>query len=118
MTGTRSVIMAVAAARKAAGAIDRYLGGDGDIEQHLAPEQCAAGWIGKEEGFGFRKRMEPRTLTPEIRKTCFETMDLGFDEAMAQCEAGRCLQCDLRLQMEPQTFWSDYISQGGDQNGV
>lgn len=118
VTGTRSVIMAVAAARKAASAIDRYLGGDGDIEQHLAPEQYADSRIGKEEGFGFRKRMEPQTLAPEIRKTCFETMDLGFDETMAQCEAGRCLQCVLRLQMELQKFWSDYISQGGDQDGV
>ncbi len=109
VTGTKSVIQAIANARIAASAIDKYLGGDGDISQQLSPEQKPNPYIGKQKGFNQTHREETRTLLPEFRSTCFDVMDLGLDEKRAVCEAGRCLQCDLRLQLEPQRFWNDYM---------
>ena len=59
VTGTRSVIEAIAGGRLAAEQIDLYLGGDGIIEEELldfeAPEQN----IGHIDGFGDLPRIEP-----------------------------------------------------------
>ena len=51
VTGTASVIQAIAEARKAVSAMDKYLGGDGDISEKLAPDQEADPWIGKIDDF-------------------------------------------------------------------
>lgn len=112
VTGTASVIKAIAAAREAVCSIDQYLGGDGKIEEQLAPEQLKEPYIGKIEGFGDLKRVNPRVVPPLKRITEFKTcgvIDQGFDEAMALCEAERCLQCDLRCELTPQKFWNDYV---------
>lgn len=87
VTGTVSVVTAIAAGRRAASAIDRYLGGDGVIDEVLAPEDGRKPWIGREEGFAARTRCEE-----------------------APCEAERCLQCDLRLDISPAKFWGEYRS--------
>lgn len=114
MTGTASVIRAVEGARKAISAIDRYLGGDGDIEEHLAPKQVKDPYIGKIEGFADKKRVEPRVVSAQERvknwKSC-GPMDQGFDEQMAKCEAGRCLQCDLRLCISRPQTWGDFAKE-------
>ena len=47
--GTKSVILAIASGRDAAVEIDKYLGGDGDISETLAPKQHADPKIGKIE---------------------------------------------------------------------
>jgi len=109
VTGTRSVIQAIADAREAARAMDIYLGGNGKIEQELAPIQKADPWIGKKQAFAEITRTEPNVLNADMRRRCMDVMDLGFTEKMEVCEAERCLQCDLRLQLEPQKFWSDYM---------
>ena len=115
VTGTQSVIKAIAAAREAVMAIDKYLGGDGNIEENLAPEQIANPWIGKDTcGLADRERKEPTVDPVESRVCNFEPMDHGFDCAGASCEAERCLQCDLRAKLAPQKFWSDYVTQEGE----
>ncbi|MGI6730712.1 MAG: FAD-dependent oxidoreductase [Anaerovoracaceae bacterium] len=83
--GTVSVITAIADGRRAAIAIDRYLGGDGIIDEKLAPDRNYEAWIGREEGFADLLRCEN-----------------------AKDESERCLQCDLRLIIKPQKFWSEY----------
>ncbi len=113
VTGTRSVIQAIAEARECVSEIDRYLGGDGNIEEKLAPEQFADPRIGKNMDLVKTHRTEPNVTAPENRKKCFDAMDLGFDCSKAGCEAGRCLQCDLRTKISPQKFWSDYASEEG-----
>lgn len=114
MTGTASVIRAVEGARKAISAIDRYLGGDGNIEEDLAPDQVKDPYIGKIEGFADKKRVAPRVVAADERvknwKTC-GPMDQGFDEEMAKCEAGRCLQCDLRLCISRPRTWGDFAKE-------
>lgn len=112
VTGTQSVIKAIAAARKAVSAIDRYLGGAGNLEETLAPEQFKDPYIGVIEDFGNKKRMEPRVVpVPERIENYKECgpMDQGFDEEMSRYEASRCLQCDLRCELSPQKFWNDYV---------
>lgn len=114
MTGTASVIRAVEGARKAICAMDRYLGGDGNIEEHLSPEQVKDPYIGRIEGFADKKRVAPRVVPAPERvknwKTC-GPMDQGFDEGMAKCEAGRCLQCDLRLCISRPRTWGDFAKE-------
>ena len=115
VTGTRSVIAAIGFAREAISAIDRYLGGDGDIEEHLAPDQYRDPNIGRIEGFGDLPRTEPRVVPVPERVANWQgcgPMDQGFDESLARCEARRCLQCDLRCDLAPQKFWNDYQPEG------
>jgi NADPH-dependent glutamate synthase beta subunit-like oxidoreductase len=115
VTGTQSVIKAIAAAREAVSAIDIYLGGDGNIEEALSPEQNANPCIGKDvTGLADRERTMPTVDSVEARIGNFEPMDHGFGCEGASCEAERCLQCDLRAKLAPQKFWSDYVSQEGE----
>ncbi len=108
VSGTASVIQAIAEARKAVSAMDKYLGGDGDISEKLAPDQEADPWIGKIDGFDKIKRQHTDMIDDDKRCPGFALNDYGFNEETAHCEASRCLQCDLRLQLAPQKFWSDY----------
>jgi len=112
VTGTRSVIAAIAEAREAVAEIDRLLGGDGNIDENLAPEQIANPYIGKNPELTKNHRHEPNVTDAEERKTNFEQMDYGFGCDQASCESGRCLQCDLRVKISPQKFWTDY-EEGG-----
>jgi NADPH-dependent glutamate synthase beta subunit-like oxidoreductase/ferredoxin len=84
VTGTDSVVSAIANARIAALKIDKFLGGRGRLEEKFAPEQDLQPEIGKIEHFACMDKAAP----PE--------------------EANRCLQCDLRLKMTPVKFWSSY----------
>jgi len=108
VTGTKTVIASIAAARDVVRAMDQFLGGDGKIEEALAPEQFADPCIGRQENFGSLERNEPSILAAEERVKGFIPMDAGFTEDQAKAEADRCLQCDLRLQLAPQRFWNDY----------
>jgi NADPH-dependent glutamate synthase beta subunit-like oxidoreductase len=92
-----SVINAVAAARRAAAAMDEYLGGDGDIDFSLRDHTSPSPRLGKVEGFAALKRHEPAEREPGGRKADYGEICLGFSADEAQAEAGRCLQCQLRL---------------------
>jgi formate dehydrogenase beta subunit len=110
VTGTDSVIRAIAGARLAASEMDRFLGGDGNIEENLSPEQAVCPRIGAIKGMSDRKRKKTQIVAPEERCQCFDPMDLGYSEAQVPDEAQRCLQCDLRLEIAAQKFWNDYSS--------
>jgi len=98
-----SVIDAIASGRRAAGAIDRYLGGSGDIDEVLFERPEPDPRLGRDEGFADWHRVMAPCLLPEERTKGFSQIDLGFDEKMATEEAKRCLQCDLRLMISPVT---------------
>ncbi len=118
VTGTQSVIQAIAAARKSVSAIDCYLGGDGNIEEQLTDPQQKDAYIGVIEKFGDMQRIQPRVVPVPQRVQNYHTcgpMDQGFDETMAKEEAKRCLQCDLRCEIAPQRFWSDYVPGGEEE---
>jgi indolepyruvate ferredoxin oxidoreductase alpha subunit len=97
VTGTATVIEALAAGRKAAISIDRYLKGEpldtgregeGTFESKLIVDT-----------FGVSK--EPRRNMPvlpvEQRRNNFREVELGLSKEEAVREAGRCLACDCRL---------------------
>lgn len=94
-----AIIHAIAAGRQAAAAIDKALGGDGEIEEVLFFRDAPDPKLGRHEGFA----LWPRERVPErdaaSRKLGFEEIALGFTDAQAVQEARRCLQCDLRLHL-------------------
>ena len=109
--GTRSVIAAIESGREAASQIDRFLGGSGDISEVLAPEQKADPYIGQCPGFGYQERKHTKVDPPEARCSDFCLFDHGISEEDIGAEAGRCLQCDLRLKISRPSLWGDYAEQ-------
>ncbi len=109
--GTKSVIQAIASGRQAAEEIDRFLGGDGDISETLAPEQEKQDRIGCIEGFSAQQRVDPVLETAEDRKDNFGLVDLGICGDRICKESGRCLQCDLRTRIHKPRLWSDYCKE-------
>jgi NADPH-dependent glutamate synthase beta subunit-like oxidoreductase len=95
--GPKSIVEASASGRRAAQVIDRYLGGNGDIDEQLVILEKPNPWLGREEAFAFRHRVKMPTLPVERRRGNFAEVELGFDEKTALYEAKRCLRCDLRL---------------------
>lgn len=99
--GAASVIRAIASGRKAAMAIDRYLGGSGNIEETLLPASNAEPKLGHDHGFADWKRAEMRNLPSKGRVSNFSELRLGYSEQEALGEANRCLRCNLRLLISP-----------------
>ena len=99
VSGPASVIEAIQAGRKAAISIDRYLGGKGQIDQEFVPEEEEVPYLGREEGFAYRRRAKIPTLPVEERVRNFAQVEYGFDEKTAVEEAKRCLRCQLRLKI-------------------
>lgn len=98
VTGAGSVVHAVASGRRAAIAIDRALGGQGDPNApplRTRPDS----YLGPEQGFAERRREPVPELDSASRWGCFKEVALGYDQESARREASRCLQCDLRLFM-------------------
>lgn len=111
--GTKSVIMAIESGRQAAAQIDRFLGGDGDISETLAPVEKPDGYIGCIEGFGYLERKEPVIDPAEVRQDNFGLFDHGICDQDVCAEAGRCLQCDLRLAIHRPRLWGGYSEEQG-----
>ena len=91
-SGPASVIEAIAAGRRAAGSIDRYLGGDGDIGETLIDPSIDYPFETEE---GERPRIPVPTRTLDERVSGFREVELGYSDEDAQREALRCLNCDL-----------------------
>jgi NADPH-dependent glutamate synthase beta subunit-like oxidoreductase len=108
VTGTDKVISAIAAGRKAAQAIDKYLGGRGRLDQEPAPGTELPLQLDIVDGFASLPRTAPKFQPPSERIRDFRTVESCYSENEALSEAGRCLQCDLRLQIKPEKFWSSY----------
>ena len=90
-SGPALVINAVAAGRKAAQSIDRYLGGRGDITEHLVPAEEATEWL-KEAPTGERLA-SISWLAPQTRIQGLAEIEQPMDWDTAVAEAQRCLQC-------------------------
>jgi NADPH-dependent glutamate synthase beta subunit-like oxidoreductase len=95
-----TVIDAIADARRAASSIDRFLGGDGIIEESLVERPDSVPYTGsREEGFADLKREEMPATPLSERHDGFSEVELGFSEDQARQEAKRCLSCDLELHL-------------------
>jgi NADH-quinone oxidoreductase subunit F len=96
-TGPGVIIDAIASAKKAASAIDRFLGGDGVIAGQLAERVLPADYTGKRDrGFADLARVEAPAL-PVFERKGFEEVEQGLEPDQAVREAARCLQCDYEL---------------------
>ena len=93
--GPSTLIESIAQGRIAAAAMDHQLGGDGDIEEKLLPDDWATDpHIGREDGFNRRRKIHPIMLEP-ARRANWDEVELGFNDADARREASRCLKCNL-----------------------
>jgi len=98
VTGPGMVIDAIAAGRRAAIAIDKYLKGD---TSRVEMYDLRAGVIGElpdeetEETWEEQPRLKVPVLPAQERKTSFAEVELSFPEERARQEAKRCLRCDL-----------------------
>ena len=91
VTGPSTIIDAIAQGRVAGAAIDRFLGGAGDLER----------FAGKHPPIEARKtasrgsaRQVPCELSAEIRLGSFALVEQAYDAESAIAEASRCLSCD------------------------
>ena len=94
VSGPDSIIGAISQGRKAAGAMDAYLGGDGNIDEVLATPE--------DEIFlppfllEVKSRNEMDILKPWARLNGFDQVEKGFSNQGIADEAARCLNCDAR----------------------
>ena len=87
--------------------IDLLLGGDGNIEEHLV-DRTREPNIGKEKGFAQKERAEAPLRDPQSRAQDFGPVGGSLTCDQARCEAGRCLQCDLRGDITRVKVWTEY----------
>ncbi|MGB5925111.1 MAG: FAD-dependent oxidoreductase, partial [Dehalococcoidia bacterium] len=101
-SGPALVIDAIAAGRKAAQSIDRYLGGKGDITEHLVPAEEAMEWL---EEVPVGERLAAISyLAPQRRIEGLSEVEQPMDWDMAIAEARRCLQCHAIAPLGGQTL--------------
>jgi formate dehydrogenase (NADP+) beta subunit len=102
VTGPDSVIRAIAAGRKAAVSIDRYLGGSGNIDEELTRHRkigICAGVTAAD--FTGEHRVKMPSLLPREVTTNFVEVETGLYDHDAVCEGKRCFQCGYRSQIAP-----------------
>ena len=98
--GPGMVIEAIAAGRRGALAIDKYLKGDPSrVEMYdLKPSVITAeSTLEEEVSWEPQFRPEIPRLPFEERKQSFEETELGLREEQAKQESKRCLRCDLEI---------------------
>jgi NADH-quinone oxidoreductase subunit F len=95
--GPASVVDAVAHGNQVALAVDAWLmtGKLGGVAYH--PIRHDVPQCFNVDDYVAARRAVPKILSPEARlkQPGFAEVELGFDEALAQAEARRCLRCDL-----------------------
>jgi NADH-quinone oxidoreductase subunit F len=96
--GPGMVIDAIAAGRRGAIAIDKYLTGDTSrVEIYDLKPSAVEEVISREEEETWEPQFRPQIprLPAEERKRSFKETELGLSEEKARREAMRCLRCDL-----------------------
>jgi heterodisulfide reductase subunit A-like polyferredoxin len=93
VTGPRTYIEAMAAGRKAAISIDRFLKGE-DINVNRENEGPSDDYVESDiTGVISVPQVKMQTLPLSKRKASFDEVELGFSEEQAISEANRCLNC-------------------------
>ena len=96
-----SVVQALAAGARAAAAMDRYLGDKGELEFGPRESQPPGPRLERLEGFALLPRREPALLPARERRGHYREVCPGLEPEDARAEATRCLQCQLRLLIQP-----------------
>jgi NADH-quinone oxidoreductase subunit F len=97
VTGPDMVVEAIAAGRRGAIAIDKYLRGDASrVEIYdRKPTVIEARPPELDETWDTKPRTKVATIPLPERRASFAEIELGFTEDIARREAKRCLRCDL-----------------------
>jgi NADPH-dependent glutamate synthase beta subunit-like oxidoreductase len=95
VNGPASVIEAIADGRSAASSIDRYLGGDGNIDEVLAIPWVLLSPAGIGEVEGFKNRIPIDMLPAAERIKSFAQVEVGLSKEKAIENAKRCFWCDM-----------------------
>ncbi len=100
VTGAATAIEAVAAGKRAAGSIDRYLTKEPEPELKL-PVSVVKGPLDELDKTEFehiaqQARHEAPVLKPDDRKATFKEYESVFTEEDAQSESARCLECGCK----------------------
>ena len=114
--GPASVIEAIADGASAASAIDKYLGGDGNIYPTLTVSSEQDYNLDQVESFEKIERVDTPKLDPNSMKKSFEAVENCYYEKQAKQEAMRCLRCDLRLNILPVMLPPDRWLKLNDEN--
>jgi len=91
VTGPSTIIEAIASGQRAAQAIDRMLGGTGE----LPPDEGFAPRHRPDEQLAAAPGQKVRTLPKSRRSGNFTEVLKGYSQQAARTEACRCLRCDL-----------------------
>jgi len=97
ITGPNTVAEAIAAGKKAASVIDRYLRGDalvGNPEIKLPDVFVEPAEVTEDER-DVSHGAEPATIPVESRKKNFAEVEMALSVEQAHAETRRCLRCDL-----------------------
>ena len=99
MTGPNTVVDAIAAGKKAAGVIDRYVCNRelAELSRVKLPEVFLEPAAVSDEENEEVTRAEPPTLSAKSRKKSFVEVELPLSVENAKREARRCLRCDLEF---------------------
>ena len=112
VTGTSSVAQATGWGQKAAAAIDRFLGGTGDVIPSFTPHHEKDPDVSANIYFN-SLRETGGTLSAQERRHSFEPYENCLDAGHVMAQAGRCLQCDLRCELKRPRFYNDYRRKAG-----
>jgi len=96
-----SVVDAIEMGRRAASSIDKYLGGNGEIDDMFIETDVPNPNLGHDDSFYDKPRVQMPFLSIDERQNSFNEIELGFNEELAIEEANRCLRCDLRFEISP-----------------
>ncbi|UCF94762.1 MAG: hypothetical protein JSW39_11590, partial [Desulfobacterales bacterium] len=105
--GPATVVEAIAAGRRAAISIDRYLGGDGTLEfaqRKAEDENGQPPYDGKREsGFAELPKVAVPSLPLSERNNGFAEVERCYSDEQVRQEIHRCLQCDLEIRLARET---------------
>jgi NADH-quinone oxidoreductase subunit F len=99
VTGPNTVVDAIAAGKKAAKMIDRYLNGKELREppEIKLPKFFIEPAVIRDDELEEAVRVEPPTISVKSRRNSFDEVELVLSEEQAKSEARRCLRCDLEF---------------------
>jgi len=99
VTGPNTVVQAIAAGKRAARMIDRYIRSEALKQPEVArlPQEYVEPSGLSEEELSQIRRAEPPLAAMDQRRSSFVEVELRLSEEDAQREAKRCLRCDLEF---------------------
>ncbi|MCJ7545071.1 MAG: FAD-dependent oxidoreductase, partial [Phycisphaerae bacterium] len=114
VTGPNTVVDAIAAGRRAAGVIDRYLRGQelAEAPRIRLPDVFVESATVTDEEREDAARAEPPALPIQARRKNFAEVELALSAEQATREARRCLRCDLAF-TQPQSDEAHSAAAGG-----